>query len=156
MSLLSTVVWYNNPNKCKNHTSNPFITYIRKNGKLSFQPWDSNILNFYLFTNEFRIKFEYSVYSFLFSIFVLGHYRTAKFCQIHAVCFPLQSKVSMHACTKPFPIDNPCTMDVNARHVNGSRNGYIWETVAYMHIMWFLYRTELGLHCLHIRWPVME
>ena len=38
----------------------------RKNGKLSFQPWDFDILIVYLFMNEFRIKFEfeYSVYSF--------------------------------------------------------------------------------------------
>ena len=31
-----------------------------------FQPWDFDILNFYLFMNEFGIEseFEYSVYSF--------------------------------------------------------------------------------------------
>ena len=47
-------------------------------------------------------------------------------------------------------------IDVNARHVNGYRNSYIWEAVVYMNIMWILYQTELGLSFLGIRWPVME
>ena len=40
-----------------------------------------------------------------------------------------------------FQLITPCTMDVNARHVND----YIWEAVVYVPITWILYRTELGL-----------
>ena len=45
----------------------------------------------------------------------------------------------------------PCTMDVNARHVSD----YICEAVVYVPIMWILYRTELELRFLHVRWPVI-
>ena len=76
---------------------------------------------------------------------------TAKCSQIRAMCYPLQSEVSAHA-TKPFQLITPCTMDVNARHVND----YIREAVVYVPIMWVLYWTELGLRFLHVRWPVME
>ena len=43
-------------------------------------------------------------------------------------------------------------MDVNARHVSD----YICEAAVYVPITWILYRTELGLRFLHVRWPVME
>ena len=43
-------------------------------------------------------------------------------------------------------------MDVKARHVND----YISEAVVYVLITWILYRTELGLRFLRVRWPVME
>ena len=43
-------------------------------------------------------------------------------------------------------------MDVNTRHVND----YICEAVVYMPITWILYRTELRLCFLHVRWPVVE
>ena len=33
----------------------------------------------------------------------------------------------------------PHTMDVKAAYVDG----YIWEAVVYVHIMWILYQTEL-------------
>ena len=48
------------------------------------------------------------------------------------------------------------TMDVNTRYVNGSRNGYIREAVAYIEIMCILYQTKVVLPFLWIRWPVME
>ena len=44
-------------------------------------------------------------------------------------------------------------MDVNARHVND----YIRDAIVYMPITQILYRTdELGLHFMHIRWPVID
>ena len=42
-------------------------------------------------------------------------------------------------------------MDVNAKHVND-----ICEAVVYVPIAWILYRTEVGLRFLRVRWPVME
>ena len=35
-------------------------------------------------------------------------------------------------------------MDVNTAHING----YIWEAVVCMHIMWIFYQTELGFRFL--------
>ena len=63
---LSIVVSYNKTNRSKNHRSNPFIAFFCKNGDFIFKSWDFDILNFYLFTNEFLIEFEFehSVYSF--------------------------------------------------------------------------------------------
>ena len=46
----------------------------------------------------------------------------------------------------------PCTMQVNVGYVNG----YIRGAVVYVHITWILYRTELGLCGLRVRWPVMD
>ena len=47
----------------------------------------------------------------------------------------------------------PCTMDVNARHVND----YIRDAIVYVPITQILYRTaELGLHFMRIRWPVID
>ena len=43
-------------------------------------------------------------------------------------------------------------MDVNTKHVND----YICEAVVCVPITWILYRTELGLRFLRVRWPVME
>ena len=34
--------------------------------KTNFQPWDFDISNFYLFTNEFQIEFEYKYLVCLF------------------------------------------------------------------------------------------
>ena len=63
MSFLPTVVWYDKPNRSKNHTTNPFITCCLQTWNY-FQSWDLNISNIYLFTNEFWIEFEDLVYSF--------------------------------------------------------------------------------------------
>ena len=38
MLFLSTVVWYNKPNRSKNHTSSPFIISFLQNGKPFFSP----------------------------------------------------------------------------------------------------------------------
>ena len=63
MDFLSTLVWYSKPNRSINHTRNPFNTCY---WKTVFQYRDFEYSNFYLFTNEFWIKFkyEYSVHSF--------------------------------------------------------------------------------------------
>ena len=47
-----------------------------------------------------------------------------------------------------FQLITSCVMDVNAGHVNG----YIWEAVVYVHIMWILYWSELGLRGLLMWW----
>ena len=60
--LVSTIVWYNEPNRPKNHTSNPFT--ICKNGKLHFNPGLSIFWNS-IFMNKFRNEFEYYVGIFI-------------------------------------------------------------------------------------------
>ena len=53
---LYTVVWYNKPNKYKNHTSNPCITWYLQKWKNILWFWDFDTLNIYLFTNEFSFN----------------------------------------------------------------------------------------------------
>ena len=51
-------------------------TYLKK-WKTIFQPWDFNILNLYLFTNEFRIKFEYGIFVLALLKLLIIQIRTA-------------------------------------------------------------------------------
>ena len=62
------------------------------------------------------------------------------------LCSVLPTAIGVkHPCTKNhFQLVTSCTMYVNAGHVND----YIWDTVVYMHIMWILNWTELGLYFL--------
>ena len=66
MSLLSTVVWYYNPNKCKNYISNPFITWYLQKWETIFQHWDFGNFKF-LFIYE-RIQNQIRI----FGIFILA------------------------------------------------------------------------------------
>ena len=68
---------------------------------------------------------------------------------------PIEIEVSTHAWNH-FQLITPSAMIVNLDINSGHVNGYVWKAVMYVHHTWILYRTELGLSFLHVRWHGME